>query len=263
MNKQKSASNPGNPFDRALPNNPAAEKSVIGALIRDPAKIGVIQGSIGLEASDFYTPNHQIIFQTILDLFSEKLPIDLMLLAERLEKNDSLEKVGGAYYLMDVANSSATSANAEYYAAIVKEKSLRRLLLRDNWDIAQNAHNEDLDLLTLRIQELSKKVTNPLGRSQRPILLGDCFEKVISDTQEALERLDQKGVLRKYATGLIALDRIMGGFNPGQMVITAARPSEGKSALLCTFMSYAAAHYGPALLFPLEMTVEEMAARYL
>ncbi len=128
---------PLTPVDRSLPQSLEAEKRVLGAMIRDMDAIYKAHGILGDIA--FYQPSHQKIYDTLVELASKGKSIDLMILSDALERKGEIEQVGGAYYLIELANCVATSVNVEYHAAIVRDKALRRKLIRQCSEITNEA----------------------------------------------------------------------------------------------------------------------------
>jgi len=168
-------------------------------------------------------------------------------------------------YLIDLGTTTPTAVNIEYHAAIIRERAIRRLIINESAGLSRDAGaiTEELDQLILRINKLAKDIDRPLNRNEEPRIMSDYFDDVIEKTEEAVRRLDQKGVLREIPTGIRDLDNISGGLDRQSLTVLAARPSEGKTALALWILGNVAASVGPCLFFSLEMDASEIASRYL
>lgn len=247
------------PADRSLPHSVEAEKCVLGAMIRDTEALYKAHGILG--ESSFYQPGHQIIYNALIELASKGKAVDLMILSDRLERDGELEKAGGAYYLMELANSVATSVNVEYHAAIVRDKALRRRLIRQCSEIVQNAFDSGEDATEI----LSRAETDIFNISQQRTdrsfdPLGKYLDAAIEKVQSAHAN---QGSLTGLASGFHDFDQMTAGLQPSDLIILAARPSVGKTSLVLNIAENAALSGTPVGVFSLEMSSEQIAERIL
>lgn len=213
-------------FDRIPPQNLEAEQAVLGAILLEEEAL--ITATERLRTEDFYRTAHQYIFQAMLDLAEGHQPVDLVTLTARLNDKKQLEEVGGVAYLAELANAVPTSANVDYYAQIVEEKSLLRRLIRTATQIVTEGYASEEDVGGLlsdaeqRILEISNRRTGSGFISIRDVLL-EVFERV-----EFLH--SQRGGITGIPSGFPDLDKMTSGFQRSDLIIVAARPSVGKTA---------------------------------
>ncbi|MCR8642984.1 replicative DNA helicase [Paenibacillus sp. N1-5-1-14] len=212
--------------DRVLPQNTEAEQAVLGAVLLDSEALITAMERVGPE--DFYRPSHQRIYETMLELSDEQEPIDLITLTARLQDKGVLEDIGGVSYLSDLASAVPTSANIDYYAQIVEEKSMLRRLIRAASQIVSNGYASSDDVGAMlseaeaRIFEISQRRATSGFVSIRDVLM-EVFEKV-----ETL--YSNKGGSTGIPSGFPDLDKMTAGFQRSDLIIVAARPSVGKTA---------------------------------
>ncbi|MEK7479535.1 MAG: replicative DNA helicase [Patescibacteria group bacterium] len=240
------------------PQDLEAETSVLGALMLD--KEAVIKIGDLLTPHDFYSPSHQKIYKTILELFEGGKPIDALTVQARLKEKSEFEGVGGASYLSDLIDSVPSSAHVVHYANIVREKRVRRDLLRASSEIGEKAldpenFEEILDQVEKRIFGISQ-----FSQSQKFILIKDRLE----ESMERMHRLHEgEGVLRGVPTGFSKLDSILSGFQKSDLILLGARPSFGKTSLALD-MARNAAHAGFSVgIFSIEMSIEQVMDRLI
>ncbi len=242
-------------LDKVPPHSLEAEMSVLGAMMLSPDAIGLcIQY---LDADAFYRAEHRALFACLLDLYDKNEPIDLVSMKEALAQRGDLEDIGGEDYLVTLADSTPTVANAEYYAKVVKEKSLLRGLINAAAEIIRDAHTPDqvddvLDRCEQRIFDVVERKIVGQATDMRSIL---------AEVMQKLELVGGKGVTG-LPTGFMDLDDKTRGLHSGQLIILAARPSVGKSALALNIAEHVAVDHGrPLAFFSLEMSKEELALR--
>lgn len=250
-----------NAFDRVPPQALEAEQSVIGSMLLSKDAIGDV-GEI-LTGRDFYKPQNETLFNVIMDLYSKGEPADPITVSAELNRTGELQRVGGGAYLHTLIASVPTTANATYYARIVRERALLRGLVSAGTRIVQLGYAEDggeVDSLLDAAQAEVHAVAE--GRQgQDYISLQELSEGILGELEE-IE--NNKGKLSGVPTGFSDLDRLTQGLHPGQMVIVAARPAMGKSTLALDFCRSSAIHNKiPAALFSLEMSRSEIAMRLL
>ncbi|HEX7255465.1 MAG TPA: replicative DNA helicase [Gaiellaceae bacterium] len=242
------------------PQNLDAEESVLGAMMLSPGAIGAV--SELLDAGDFYRESHAKIYRAALALYARGEPVDAITLVDALEERGELEDAGGRVRIHELAALVPATANAAHYARIVREMATLRGLIRSGQEIARlgwERPGEARDLVDQAEQvifELSQaRVTGEFAHIEG--LLKDSFERITA-LYEAGEEIT--GV----PSGFRDIDRLTSGFQPGNLIIVAARPSMGKSGLaLCTAANIAVRRNVPVALFTLEMSKSEVTQRLM
>ena len=242
------------------PQNLEAEESVLGAMLLSPTAVGTV--SEILAASDFYRESHAKIFRAALGLWGKGEPVDAITLANELDERSELEAVGGQAKVAELAALVPSTSNVEHYARIVKEMATLRGLVRAGQEITRLG------------QERPGEVTDLVDRAEQIVFeLGQ--QRVTSDfahietlLKESFERITQLYEAGSEITGIPSgfreLDLLTSGFQPGNLVILAARPSMGKSALgLCIAANLGVRHEVPVALFTLEMSKAEVTQRMM
>ncbi len=242
------------------PHNLEAEQSVLGALMLDP-EVGSSVFEV-LQPEDFYRDNHRQIFLALRDLFEKGDPIDLVSVAESLRQSGRLEQIGGIATISQIARSVPSAVNCEYYARIVAEKSLLRQLIRSSGQIAEKGY-EPGEAATSLLEEAEKMI---MDLSQRQVKDGfESIRNILLNTFEKIEALyANKGSLTGIPTFFTELDRMTSGWQPSDLIVIAARPSMGKTALVLNMAQNAAVRGKvPVALFSLEMSKEQLVQRML
>lgn len=242
------------------PQNVDAEASLLGALLIDTDALVKIADKI--DSLDFYDERHQYIYEAIVQLFDKHSPIDVLTLSDQMKANDTLEAIGGSSYLAELTNFVPTAAHVEQYAEIVAQKALRRRLIKAAQDITTLGFNETNDLQAL-IEEAETKLFDV---SQKHIQQDvTSLETILSESFERLDELHKdKGKIRGVPTGFKDLDNILAGFQKSDLIVLAARPSMGKSALALNLAhNVAVESKKPVLVFSLEMSKEQLVDRML
>jgi replicative DNA helicase len=242
------------------PHNLEAEQAVLGALMLDPKRSGIVFEFLTDE--DFYRDNHRNMFVAIRDVFEANEPVDLVTVAEKLRQNGHLEALGGIGIISQIASSVPSAANAEPYARIVAEKSLLRRLIKMADLIQARGYEPAQEALTLLeeaeslILEISRRQTSDGFMTLRDLLV-TTFAKI--------ERLySNKNSLTGIPTHFRDLDRMTSGWQPSDLIIIAGRPSMGKTALVLNMAQNAAIKSGVSVaLFSLEMSKEQLVQRML
>lgn len=245
---------------RVPPHSAEAEQAVLGGLLMRPQLMHTIADV--LVAEDFYLPAHAAIFRAFLALYAKGAPIDLVATAEQLKSMSALEEAGGAVYLADLAQAVVTGANAEYYAGIVRDKSLQRGLIDVCSGIIGNCYDASLEVDAL-LDESEQAVFAVSRRTAR---------RNFSPTRELLDKVfenlsklaDARDVVTGVTTGYRRLDTLTAGLQPSDLIIVAARPSMGKTAFaLCMALHAAVEQEVPVAVFSLEMSKEQLMQRML
>ncbi len=245
---------------RTPPQDVAAEQSVIGAMLLSKDAIADVVEQV--REHDFYRPNHQTLFSTVIDLYSRGEPADAVTVAAELTRSGELVKIGGAAYLHTLVASVPTAANAGYYARIVKEKAILRRLVEAGTRIVQMSYDEtgEVDNLVDRAQAEIYDVTDRRTADDYQKL-----DKLMNDALEEMNAIAQHGdKLVGIPTGFGELDKLLNGLQPGQLVMLAARPGMGKSTLGLDFARAASIkNNATSAVFSLEMGRNEIVMRLL
>lgn len=236
--------------------NIQAEQSVIGSIIQDNNSFDLIHS---LQASAFFDGTNAEIYRTICEMMAEQQPVDVMTIAEKLEKKGKLAHTGGLPYLIEVAQSIGTSANIKQYASMVQEKSTLRNMQAAISSIQQDLQSAgDISAKLERAQSAIMAITETT-QSSDPVFVGDILP-------ERFERYDalMQGLIKTIGTGLNDLDeKIGGGLEAGALVIIAARPAMGKSALAVQIAEHIQTQDAAGLIFTCEMPNAQIVDRLI
>ncbi len=245
-------------MDAAPPHNLDAERGVIGALLLDPILCDDIVPLVG--ADDFYSDANRRIFRQLIEMRNEGSGIDLLLLVNRLQASEELEIIGGEAYLAELMSSVHVAAHAEYYAGIVRDKATLRRLIHVGSAVVRDAFAPDTptkDLLnkaSLQMFELcesqtTNQITDMKGAMDAAVAYLDAVMTNQSDS---------------VPTGFADLDKVIDGMHPNELIILAARPSMGKTALAMNIAEHVAVDQKKTVLIvSLEMAVRELAMRMI
>lgn len=247
-------------IERIPPQSIDAEQAVIGSLLLNPESLSRVVDVI--KAEHFYRKSHQLIFEAIISLYEKNEPIDIITVSAILKDQGKLDMVGGRQYLNDLQLSIATTANVEYYAKLVTEKSLLRNLIKAGTDIVQTCYEEGVDA----DQAVDKAERLVFGIAQRRDMgaLTPIREIVNESFARIEQRYEQKDSLSGLSTGFYDLDDMTSGWQRSDLVIVAARPSMGKTAFTLNLAQHAAVECNaPVALFSLEMSKEQLVQRLL
>ncbi|MBX5475911.1 MAG: replicative DNA helicase [Clostridia bacterium] len=246
--------------DKIPPQNLEAEQSVLGSMLLE--REAILRAAEILSDDSFYREAHRHVFRAILDLTDRNEAADIVTVGDELASRGLLEQVGGHAYLSELANAVPTAANVEYYARIVEEKALLRKLIQVSGEIARRAYSgtEDVtELLDYAEQQMFELSRDRKTRSWAFI------RDVLVDTFDHIQRMFEKqGDVIGIPSGFRALDELTSGFHESELIILAARPSQGKTALALNMAAHAAVeHRIPVAIFSLEMSKEQLAQRML
>jgi replicative DNA helicase len=243
---------------RVPPQDIQAEACVLGSMILHAPSIDIVVQIVRPE--HFYRPAHQLIFGVLTDMSQAGKPIDLVTLREELQRRKQLEQVGGTEYLVALVEGVPTAANAEYYATVVRDKALLRKLIVVGTEIVQEAFDtpeEAPDVLDRAEQRVFEIASEHIGDQTHTM------KELLKNTFETLEA-NEGQLITGLASGFQKLDELTSGFQNGNMVILAARPSMGKTSLLLNIAAYlAVVDRLPVAVFSLEMSKEQIAQRLL
>jgi replicative DNA helicase len=236
-----------------------AERSVLGSLMLDSSAI--VRVADILEAGDFYSPAHQKIYSSIINLFEKGKPIDILTISADLKNRKCLKEVGGIDYLTELITAVPTSAHIQHYANIVKEKQVRRDLIAASSEINEKAfEHHDFESL---LDHVESKIFTIAERS-RP----QKFVHIKEELPKAYERFEKlhrgdNGVLRGIPTGFHQLDNILSGLQQSDLIILGARPSFGKTAFALDIARQAALLGYSVGIFSLEMSKDQVIDRLI
>jgi replicative DNA helicase len=251
---------PREDFERTPPHDIAAEQCVLGGMLLSKDAISDVLEVI--KPNDHYRPAHQIVHETILDLYGRGEPADAVTVAAELTKRGDIGKVGGAPYLHTLIASVPTAANAGYYARIVRERAILRRLVEVGTRIVQlgYAGDGDADELVDRAQAEIYGVTERRA-SDDYLPLSEIMPGALVEIESIGSR---GGTMTGVPTGFADLDALTNGLHAGQMIVVAARPALGKSTLALDFARAASIRHGLAsVIFSLEMSRNEITMRLL
>lgn len=245
---------------QSQPHNRQAEEAVLGSVLINPEVFFDV--SQILEAENFYIIRNRWIWEVFTYLHEKRMPIDILTLSEELDNRSQLEEAGGQAYLMALINQTPSSMNAESYAHIVEETSVRRRMLAAANEMAKLAYQEDRDINSI-ISSAEKSVFNLSERRTRRDL--QPIQKVVSDYYERVSQVSQRSEqIFGVPTGLVDLDRLLGGLQKSDLLIIAGRPSSGKTGFLLTVAKNAAIkHKKHVAVFSLEMSNEQLVQRMI
>ena len=246
--------------DRLPPQNIEAEQSVLGSLLIDPDAI--IKVGIFLRPEDFYRETHQIIYRAIVALHERRSPADFVTLVDELARQDQLDFVGGAAYLTSLINLVPTSIHVEHYGHIVERTSLMRRLISAAGEIAGLAYEEreEIDEVIDQAERILFDVSQRrINKTLVPI------GEIIKDYYDRIEFLvEHRDETLGVPTGFEPLDRMLGGLQPSDLIIIAARPGVGKTSLAISIATNAALKFKSVVaIFTLEMAAEQVVQRMI
>src|SRR5262250_3395442 len=245
-------------LERPLPSNLDAERSILGAILLDNNALNAAIES--LKPEDFFLPQHRQVFNQMIALGEAQQAIDLVTLTEELHRRGELESSGGAPYLASLVDGMPRVSNVEHYARIVKEKAMLRNLIHTTHNIQQRAFEGEDGADAI----LDNAESSIFAIAEDRIRVGLLPVKdIVRDNFERLEKIFREGKsITGVSTGYTELDKLTSGFQPSELLILAARPSQGKTALalnLAENISIRAGH--PMAFFSLEMSKESLLQR--
>ncbi|MGN6276443.1 MAG: replicative DNA helicase [Solirubrobacterales bacterium] len=253
---------PQPPTTHVPPQNIEAEESVLGAmLVAEPTLTRVID-EVKLHREDFYLDKHKAIFEVVHDLYAASKPVDELSVSEALTQRNEIEEAGGRHYVSELAAKVPAAANAKHYAEIVQQNSLLRRLLGAGQEIQGWVNERDGEPreLSERAEKLLFEVAHKEQASDFKLL-----SEILHDEVDRLEKLSTgETELTGTPSGFRDVDAITGGFQPGNLIIVAARPAMGKSALVANIAeNVAVKKQQPVAFFSLEMSEVELAQRFI
>ncbi len=247
-------------LEQTLPHSIEAERSVLGAMLLENAALEEMLEQ--LMPGDFYMAAHEHIFAAMRDVALEGGAVDLVTLADRLEKNGKLDAAGGAVYLTELMQFVPTTANLTHYARIVEEHSVKRALIRAGNDMIRGGLDEQKPVEDL-LNESEKHIYDISMRKTEDTLVP--MSAIVPEAIAMIgEQLANKGKLTGVDTGFTQLNILTNGLQKSDLIIVAARPAMGKSAFAMNIAQHAAVKDNRAVLvFSLEMSREQLVQRML
>lgn len=245
---------------RVPPHSVESEQALLGSICLRPDAMHEISDLISPDS--FYSEKHRLIFTAMLDLSLKNEPIDLLSLSNRLKEKKLLEQIGGHSYLAELVNAVPSAGNLSHYAYIVQNKFLLRRLISASEHIAQLGYDEEqaIDEILDKAEKQVYEVTNAPGSNKFTAL-----KHVLHEAWERIDKLfNSKGELRGVPTGFRDLDNLLAGLQKSDLIILAARPSVGKTALALDIARQTATNYQiPVGIFSLEMSSQQLVDRML
>ncbi len=235
------------------------EHAVLGAIMIDKDAFPAVMEILSEES--FYVQSHQSIFAAMIQLFEDSKPIDMLTVAEQLRKDGALDMVGGPVALIDLTNKVASSANIEFHARILAQKHIQRELITVSNSIIEEAYEDTtdvFDLLDESEQKLFSITQNNLGRKTQSM------SAVLAKVMKNLETLSEKDdSMTGITSGYTEIDKVTSGWQRSDLIILAARPGMGKTALTLNMARNAAVAGMPVAIFSLEMSNEQLVSRII
>jgi len=243
------------------PQSIEAEEAVLGALLIEPIAFNKVLEI--LRADDFYSPANRRIFRCVLDLYDKGEPCDMLTVNNALQERGDLDKIGGSAYIAKLVDSVPSAANVDYYAKIIKQKSVLRELISAAGDIIEKSFSgasSEVDDIIDEAQQAIFAISET--RDTRSLLN---FADVLSVAMKSIENLiDRREMITGVPTGFEKIDELTTGFQNSDLIIIAARPSMGKTAFALDIARQASCNYGKSVaIFSLEMSKEQLAMRML
>lgn len=258
--KESTQSKPSNVYDRLPPQAIDAEMAVLGSIMLEDESVGKVIDL--LNADCFYRSAHRKIFKAALQLYERSAPVDVITLSEELKRQKSLEEVGGSYYLTELVESIPSAANIEYHARIVLEKYLLRKLIEESASIAHDCYEGIADVYDI-LDHAEQRIFSLSDKQLRSTF--EHIDPIMHETMETIAKYHERhGMVTGVATGYNKLDELTSGFQPGELIIVAGRPSMGKTAFCLNLARNAAVEAEmPVGFFSLEMSKRQLALRML
>ena len=235
------------------------EEVVLGAMMID--KKGVDEAIDILHPEAFYSAKHQAIYEAILQLFESGEPVDLLTVANRLRQNKKLEVAGGEFYLVQLTQKVSSSAHIEFHARIVLQKFIQRSLIKISSEIIHDSYDETVDVFDLLDSAESKLYDVSQGNLKSSVATA---QSLVIQAKKNIEEIANKQGLSGAPSGFTKLDKLTSGWQPSDLIIIAARPGMGKTALtLSMARNMAIDHNIPVAFFSLEMSSVQLITRLI
>tara|TARA_B110000858_G_scaffold194700_1_gene249602 strand:+ start:1663 stop:3192 length:1530 start_codon:yes stop_codon:yes gene_type:complete len=235
------------------------EEAVLGAMLID--KKGVDEVIDILQPDAFYKTANQLIFEAIYQLFQDSQPIDLLTVSSELRKKGKLESIGGEFYLVQLSQRVASSAHIEFHARIILQKFIQRSLIKISNEIIESAYKESTDVFDLLDEAESKLYDVTQGNIKKS---SQTAQSLVLEAKAKIEEISKRDGLSGVSTGFEKLDKLTSGWQPSDLIIIAARPGMGKTALtLSMARNIAVTKQIPVAFFSLEMSSVQLITRLI
>ncbi|MCL4816245.1 MAG: replicative DNA helicase [Flavobacteriales bacterium] len=236
------------------------EEAVLGSILLEREAMNAVVDI--LQSESFYKDSHKIIYEAIHNLFKRSEPIDILTVTQELKKTGYLEAIGGAYYITQLTNRVASSANVEFHARIISQKYIQRELIKISSEIIRDAYDETTDVLEL-MDDAEKKLFSVTEGNIRKT-----FEGMPTLILQAIKQIEaaksNESNIVGVPSGFTALDRVTSGWQPSDLIIIAARPAMGKTAFVLSLVRNISVQFGkPAAIFSLEMSSLQLVTRFI
>ena len=243
---------------KEIPHNIEAEQAVLGSMFL--SKYAIQKAVESLSKESFFLEKHGKIFETIKELFDNGIAVDITTVTDKLKDKKILTEIGGVDYLTDILDQTPTAANVDHYIKIVEDKSILRVLIDETTTITTLAMNNELPINEILDKSESRILNVVKNRKSSEF---KTMPGILNNVQQNLEKLaNNKGKISGLSTGYYDLDEITDGFHENELIIMAARPAMGKSALAINIATNAAMNSKKSVvIFSLEMSAEQIASR--
>ncbi len=251
-----------NPTSQVPPQNIEVEESVLGSMLVAQGALTRVIDEVKLKPEDFYLDKHQIVFSRIHDLYAASKPVDELSVIEALTQHGQIEDAGGKHYVSELAAKVPAAGNAKHYAEIVQQNALLRRLLGAGQEIQSWVHEREGEprILAERAEKLLFEVAHEEQASDFRRV-----DEILIDELDRLEKLSSgETEMTGTPSGFRDIDSITGGFQPGNLIVLAARPAMGKSAIVANMAENMSMKYDlPVAFFSMEMSEVELAQRFI
>jgi len=249
---------------RILPQSLDAERGILSSFVLSPVHVGELLHEKHITPEHFHLPAHGVIFEVLMGLWRDQKPIDFIILTDQLRETGKLDNCGGPAFITELFTFLPTAANASYYTEIATDKHTLRELIRVCTEFAARAY-EETEMAPALVSEAEEAI---LGISRFSKASEDDYKTTHDTVMEVMHDLDaaqqRKGAIGGISTGFHKLDEMTDGLHPGEMIVIAARPSMGKTALAMNMGESMAIHHRiPTAVFSLEMTRKQLVQRMI
>lgn len=247
---------------RLLPQSPDAEQGVLSSFLLAPREIGGLCGEKKIQPAHFHLPAHAQIYETLLELWDANKPIDFITLTQVLRDRNQLDQVGGAAFITHLFTFLPTAANAAYYVEILEEKYTLREIIKVCTEYAARSYDEQNDVPSL-LNDVEAKIF-AIAQDRFKEKTSSMKDQVMQAIHAIEELYDRRGAITGLPTGFAELDKMTDGLHRSEMIVIAARPSMGKTALAMNIAEHIALECKmPVAVFSLEMSTSQLVQRLL
>ena len=235
------------------------EEAVLGAMLIDEKGVNEVIDILSPDV--FYKKSHQLIFESIQRLFRESEPIDLLTVSADLKKNNNFEAIGGDFYLINLSQKVSSSAHIEYHSRIIQQKFIQRKLITISNEIIQKSYNESTDVIDL-LDEAESKLYDIAQNNIKGT--SETAQNLVIQAKNRIEEISKQEGLSGISTGFDKLDKLTSGWQPSDLIIVAARPGMGKTALALSMARNVSVQKKiPVAFFSLEMSSVQLITRLI